>query len=138
MIMWLRIGLAAAFVAIIGLWQVQVARLRADLAECRNQQLEANAAVVKARDDGREEGRIAANADGERLRAEALERQAMLETTITDLRAITARLNAPRPPVRVEVDPAIPVVVTPPAAMSCALDRKALDEMQAFLNRGRK
>jgi len=136
-----RLGVAAIggllLVLMYGAWTVQTSRLRADLAECRNQQLEANAAVIKARDDGLEEGRVAANADGERLRQEAADRQKDLQNTIDGLRAITARLNAPRPPIVVTAMSEPPIIVMPPMA-SCALDRTALDELQVFLNRGRQ
>jgi type IV secretory pathway VirB10-like protein len=120
-----------------GAWSIQTARLRADLLECQNQQLEANEAARAAQDKIRDDAREASNKVGERLRQEAADRAKDLQKEIVDLRAITARLNAPRPPITVTAMSEPPIVITPPVA-SCALDRGVLDELQAFLNRGRE
>ncbi len=130
-------GSALALVLMFAGWQWQVAGLRADLLACEQRQTEANNAILKAQDDGRREGRDAANKDGERLRQEAAETQKQLAGALVQLADITKRLNAPKPPVTVTVDGPLPVVVTPPAAMSCNLERGPLDELQSFLNRGR-
>ena len=128
------IAIGSGFVILaMGIW---VMSLRADLANCRNANIAASLAANELATKSREEGRTAALADGLRLRAEEAERREMLLNTIKGLEGITKRLNAPRPPIVVTATSEPPVVVTPPVA-SCALDRSALDDLTAFLNRGR-
>jgi hypothetical protein len=135
-----RLGVAAAgvlaLVLVYGAWSIQVAGLRGDLLDCREQARIAKEAADAEQKRILDEGRAAANAEGERLRAEAAERQKQLEGTIASLRGITKRLEAPQPPIIVTAMSEPPIVVSPPMA-SCALDRGTLDELQQFLNRGR-
>lgn len=127
---------ALACVLMYGAWSIQIADLRGQLLACERAAEVAEDAAQAEQKRILDEGRAAANAEGERLRAEAAERQKQLETTIVGLRGITKRLEAPQPPVRVMVENAPPLVISPPA-VSCALDRPTLDELQIFLNRGR-
>jgi hypothetical protein len=111
--------------------------MRTQLAECNDAQRLVNEAVLAAADKAREEGRATAIADRERLAADDAKRLAESNKTVADLQAIVARLRQPQPPVRVIVDGQPPVVITPPVAMSCDLDRGALDDLRTTLNRGR-
>ncbi len=135
-----KLGIAAAgaiaLVLMYGAWSIQVSGLRGELLACERAAEVAEDAAEKERERILAEGREAANKEGERLREEAAKRQAELQTTIKGLEGITKRLSVPPPPVRVMVENEPPVVISPPA-VSCALDKPTLDELQIFLNRGR-
>lgn len=131
------VGGALVALIVFAVQEFRLSRVQSYLLACEQRQTEANNAILKAQEDGRREGRDAANKDGERLRQESAETQRQLKGALVQLADITKRLNAPKPPVTVSVDGPLPVVVTPPAAMSCALERGPLDELTAFLNRGR-
>lgn len=130
------IGGALVALLVFAVQEFRLSRVQQSLIACQDAQADANAAVLAAIEKGREEGRVAAIADGERLRAAEAERATALEKQIADLKGIAARLNAPRPPIAVTATSEPPIVVTPPVA-SCALDRTALDDLRAFLNRSR-
>ena len=130
---YLGIGAGIIIVGLL-LWNAQ---LRLDLANCRAEKLIDDLAAHEAVNKELKEGRDAANKDGERLRQEQADRDKKLDAGLKELSRITVRLNAPRPPVTVMVESEPPVVITPPAGPSCALDRMALDDLRAFLNRGR-
>lgn len=109
---------------------------RTQLAECRAMQQEANDAATAAANKAREEGRVAALADAQRLAADEAKRKADADKALADLRAIVARLQRPQPPVTVRVEGGEPIVVTPAVGM-CLLDREAVNDLRAALNRGR-
>lgn len=111
--------------------------LRSQLLACENAQAKANEAAQAAAEKAREDGRVAAIADRERIEASDKQRAADSAKTVADLQAIVARLKQPQPPMRVTVDQPLPLVVTPPVGMSCDLDRSALDDLRERLNRGR-
>jgi len=111
--------------------------LRGQLAECQAQQGEANAAVLKAREDGREEGQKSAAADTAALLERDQKRDESFDKRIGELKTITADLAKPKPPVRVSVDDPLPVIVTPSQTPACVLDKAALDRLHDFVNQGR-
>lgn len=110
---------------------------RGQLAECRNERNAENDAILEAQRKGREEGRIAAAADTATLLERDKQRDETFDKRIGDLRAITAELAKPKPPVTVSVDDPLPVIVTQPLTPACLLDRAVLERLHDFVNEGR-
>lgn len=110
--------------------------LRGQLAECQAFQGLANQKAQEAADKAREEGRLSAAADSEKLRASEVERQRMEMETLEMLQKQAANLRRPPPPVIVPRAPPPPVVLEPPPPLPavCLLNQEALDAMQATIN----
>ena len=110
--------------------------LKDELKACQDLEEARGAAEQAAEDRIREEGRLAGIAEGERLRAAELARQADLRVTIGDLEVLVSQLrNRPPPRPALPGQPSLPTL--PPVAADCSLDPAVLGAIRDRLNQQR-